>query len=257
MEQRHVHWLHCPPGFNALRTWLARLRASENIDFICDVMRFKKVEDIASTKEMASRIHAKYIVEGAVAQVCLPSPMISLIAEGLLPKFPSEALFDGAVEHVIAFMQQDVWHTFKQSPEFAEHEMMVSNELRLGGPKLLLSIRLPGGAIRHVTHIHKKMITIGATFDCDVVVKENRLAGTRRTATCTTSSASGSRCQGQTVRGAAVELHPQSTLLASNRIELLGSAASVSHQVLSCTHHCEAYSSCDPLRRDFHPQRQL
>ena len=173
-----VHWLHCPPGFNALRTWLARLRASENIDFICDVMRFKKLEDIASTKEMASRIHAKYIVEGAVAQVCLPSPMISLIAEGLLPKFPSEALFDGAVEHVIAFMQQDVWPTFKQSPEFAEHEMMVSNALRLGGPKLLLSIRLPGGAIRHVTHIHKKMITIGATFDCDVVVKENRLAGT-------------------------------------------------------------------------------
>ena len=173
-----VHWLHCPPGFNALRTWLAKLRARENIDFICDVMHFKKLEDIASTKEMASRIHAKYIVEGAVAQVCLPSPMISLIAEGLLPKFPSEALFDGAVEHVIAFMQQEMWPTFKQSPEFAEHEMIVSNALRLGGPKLLLSIRLPGGAIRHVAHIYKKMITIGATFDCDVVVKENRLAGT-------------------------------------------------------------------------------
>ena len=56
--------------------------------------------------------------------------------------------------------------------------MIVSNALRLGGPKLLLSIRLPGGAIRHVAHIHKRMITIGATFDCDVVVKENRLAGT-------------------------------------------------------------------------------
>ena len=71
-----LHWINTPDGFSALRSFMAAQRATENLDFVFDAMNFKSVEDIASTKDVALRIHAKFIEDGALAQVCLPPQVL-------------------------------------------------------------------------------------------------------------------------------------------------------------------------------------
>ena len=44
-----VHWLHCRVGVETLRAWLVETQAQENLDFLCDVLKFKAAKDDAAT----------------------------------------------------------------------------------------------------------------------------------------------------------------------------------------------------------------
>jgi hypothetical protein len=167
-----LHWLHIPQAFDVLRDWMAEQRAVENVDFIADVINFKKLEDVSLTKENASRIYNKFITTGSLAQICLPSAMARQIQQGLQPRFPSYQLFDDAVEHVTQFLQQDMWNMFMESSEYATHGPTIHATLNLGGlsPPLLLSVKWVGGGVRHTIILSKRVLTIGASTRNDVVI---------------------------------------------------------------------------------------
>ena len=164
--------LASPQGFSALRAFMAAQRATENIDFVSDAMSFKAVEDIASTKDVALRIQAKFIEDRALAQVFLPPQVLEEIKEGLQPRFPSAALFDHAVDHILGFMQQELWLNFKMSQEYLAQSSRVLASITYGPKPALLSLRVVGSSVRHVVHVFHRIVTVGTSRDCDVVVKE-------------------------------------------------------------------------------------
>lgn len=168
-----LHVLHTQKNFDMLREWMAERRASESLDFIADVIKFKAIEDISMTKENALRIHSKYIAEGALAQVCLPAPLINCVEDGLQPRFPSDMLFDDAVEHITQFVSQDLWEEYKSESTFREFSAHLSSALSLGKtPSLLISIRWLGCTMRHVIPLSKRVVTIGSGNACDIAVIE-------------------------------------------------------------------------------------
>lgn len=172
------HWLHSSAGFDGFRNYLGTVRAVENVDFLADVMKFKAAEDISLTKDAAVRIHAKYVEDGSLAQVCMPTPMVTQLDEGIQPRFPSEALFDDAADHVVSFLQQDLWLSFRTSNEFKQQVPSVLRELKIAPAVAMLSVRVAGCALRHVIHVRSKLITIGSARDCDIVIKESLMKTT-------------------------------------------------------------------------------
>ena len=167
-----LHWLHIPEGLKILRRWMADQRAVENIDFIAEAMSFKGNRDIASLKDAANRIYAKYIVDGALAQVCLPTTVVSKLSEGMQPRFPSASIFDDAINHVLAHVRQDMWVAFTESADFAGHSSVVTSALQLV-PSMLIAVRVVGCAMRHAIPIMARIVTIGSARDCDIIIKEN------------------------------------------------------------------------------------
>jgi len=152
---------------------MAERRASESIDFMADVIKFKRLDDVALTKDHANRIHAKFIAQGAMAQICLPGTVVKQVEEGLQPRFPSNMLFDDAFEHVTAFVQQEMWNAFRTSSAYQACAPRVHESLAFQhAPSLLLSIRCLGCVVRHVIPLAKSVITIGRS-NCDVMLKES------------------------------------------------------------------------------------
>ena len=169
-----VHWFHLPDSFDVMRKWMAERRAAESVDFIADVIKFKRLEDISQTKDSALRICSKYITESSVAQICLPTQLQSQINEGIQMRYPSVNLFDVAVEHVTQFVQQDLWEQFKAEPDYMTAVPKLKLSMTIGNAQsipVLLSVRGVGLATRHVIHLTKRIITIGGS-NCDISTKE-------------------------------------------------------------------------------------
>ena len=167
-----VHWLHTNASFDTMREFMADRRASESVDFIADVIKFKSLDDVSLTKENANRIHSKFIAEGAVAQICLPRRVVDDVRKGLQPKFPSLMLYDEAVEHTTNFVQQELWEQFKADESYADFAPKFNGQLSFGNsPPILLSIRWVGCSVRHVILLCKRIITIGSS-NCDVQTTE-------------------------------------------------------------------------------------
>jgi hypothetical protein len=165
-----VHWIHLPQGFAPMREWMAGMRAAENLEFIAEVIKFKNLDDIELTKDTATRINSKFIAEGAVAQVCLSRDAIQQIQVGLRPRYASHLLFDDAAEHVIRFMQQDLWASFMLTGAYQRAAPLVHAALGLGNLKpLLLSIRWVESLVRQVIVLSKRVVTIGSS-NCDILI---------------------------------------------------------------------------------------
>ena len=165
-----LHWLHTTDGFSSLTDFLRERCASENIDFFRDVLKFKRLDDVGATKDHANRIHAKYLADGSLAQVGLPMELLKQVRTGLEPKFPSLQLFDEAAEHVTLLMQQELWSEFLDSPAYSSVACTVHSELSNATEPPLIAITTPDDR-RYVTRIFKKIVTIGSSVGCDVVLK--------------------------------------------------------------------------------------
>ena len=167
-----LHWLHVPDGFSSLRAHLAASCASEGIDFVSEVLKFKRHDEVSTIKETATRIRAKHLADGALAQVFVPATLITQVNHGLEPKFPSTKLFDECTEHVIDHMLLDVWPNFVESKAYTKaiSKVVSSLETKIKAPFLVL--RSPSSTKRSVTRLFKKVVTIGSANDCDVVMKE-------------------------------------------------------------------------------------
>jgi len=167
------HWLHHTEGFEVLRTWMTERRAAESIEFVSNVMKFKRLEDTSHTKDNATRIHARFIADGALAQVCLPGHISTGIQHGLEPRYPSDKLFDEAVDHVLGFLNQEMWTAFKSSSAYTACSPKVLKQLAFQptDAPLLLAIRHRDCRSRHVIFLSKNVITIGRTHS-DVLLRE-------------------------------------------------------------------------------------
>lgn len=168
-----VHWMHLPQAFQRVRDWMSQMRAAENIDFVADVVKYKNLDDISLAKDNANRIEAKYLADTAIAQVCLPNDIMRQIQEGLRPRFPSQLIFDAAVQYTTTFMMQDLWPTFKESPEYEMAAPLVGQALGLADTSALalLSIRYSDCVVRRAIALTKRIITIGSS-NCDIEVPE-------------------------------------------------------------------------------------
>jgi hypothetical protein len=173
-----LHWLHTPAGFDVMREWMAERRASESVDFIADVMKYKTLEDVAFMKDNAGRIFSKYIAEGAVAEVSLPNDIVGSIRQGLTPKFPSDVLFDDAVEYIVGFLNQELWNDFTAEGVYRNFSPQLDMALGLGtSPPMLIVIRWAGCCVRRAALLSKRVVTIGSS-NCDIITVE---AGTMHT----------------------------------------------------------------------------
>jgi len=151
---------------------MADRRASESVDFVSAVVKFKCSEDPSRAKDNAARIYAKFIAPESFAQVCLPTDIIEAINQGMQPKFPSDMLFDQAVEHITSFLHQDLWQTFKQEESYRANAPILQSSLGLGNTSpLLLCVRWLGCTVRHVILLTKRIVTIGASH-CDILTLE-------------------------------------------------------------------------------------
>jgi len=167
------HWLLHTEGFEELHKWMIERRAAESIEFVSNVIKFKGIEDTSQTKDNATRIHARFIADGALAQVCLPAHINTQVEQGLGPRYPSDALFDEAVDHVLGFLSQEMWSAFKSSSVYTACSPKVLKQLAFQPTNvpLLLAIRHRDCRSRHVIFLSKNIITIGRTHS-DVLLRE-------------------------------------------------------------------------------------
>ena len=163
-----LHWIHSAAGLCSLQEWIDSAHASENLKFVSDVIAFKRINDICAIKAAATGLASTYLVPGAISEVALPSDMIDDINNGLKPKFPSACLFDQSANYVISHMRQDLWPSFKLSLDFSQANEDVSTALYRDSSDARMIVRVCQGVERHIFQIHKKIILIGPSSDCDI-----------------------------------------------------------------------------------------
>lgn len=163
------HYIHCAAGLRYLSAWLQSIHAAENLDFINEVIAFKRIESLAATKAAAQHIQAKFLVPGAVSEVSLPVNIAKEITRGLQPKFPNLSLFDDAVEHVLSLVHQELWPRLEAAEGYGAARDVVAMTLARESSEARLLIRIDRGeSERHILRVDKKMVLIGASNRCDV-----------------------------------------------------------------------------------------
>jgi len=103
----------------------------------------------------------------------LPAHINTQVEQGLGPRYPSDALFDEAVDHVLGFLSQEMWSAFKSSSVYTACSPKVLKQLAFQPTNvpLLLAIRHRDCRSRHVIFLSKNIITIGRTHS-DVLLRE-------------------------------------------------------------------------------------
>ena len=103
--------------------------------------------------------------------------MLEEIKEGLQPRFPSAALFDRAADHILGFAARVVAE-LQDVAEYSRQSSCVLVLIQYAPKPALLSLRGVGSSVRHVVHVFHRIVTVGTSRDCDVVIKDSSQAKT-------------------------------------------------------------------------------